>query len=89
MTYTYRTKGTCSKSITLEIDDLGIIRDIHITEGCPGNLRGLELLVKGQDARKVSELLAGVRCGRKSTSCPDQLAKAIQLALAQGEETQG
>lgn len=83
MTYYYRTKGTCSRSIALEIDAAGIIREVHITDGCPGNLEGLERLVTGQDARKISALLAGVRCGHKSTSCPDQLAKAIDLALAE------
>lgn len=81
MTYTYRTNGVCSKQMELTIDDDGIIRNLEIEAGCNGNLQGLSRLVKGRDAKEIASLLRGVRCGNKNTSCPDQLARAIEKAL--------
>ena len=81
MTYNYKTKGVCSRNMTLTIDDDGILRDLVVEGGCNGNAQGMELLVKDRDALKIMELLRGVRCENKSTSCPDQLALAIEEAL--------
>ncbi|MDU7592330.1 TIGR03905 family TSCPD domain-containing protein [Bacteroides sp.] len=63
MTYTYKTQGTCSSNIELDVED-GIVKEVAFWGGCNGNLQGLSRLV-------------GIRCGRRSTSCPDQLCKAL------------
>ena len=82
MTTVYRTKGTCSRQIDLTIEE-GIITDVKFYGGCNGNLQGISRLVIGQRAEDVAKTLKGVDCGDKGTSCPDQLAKAIEAALAQ------
>ena len=74
--YNYRTKGTCSSNIELEVED-GIIKDIAFWGGCNGNLQGISRLVKGMPVAEVINKLEGVRCGMRSTSCPDQLCKAL------------
>ena len=78
----YRTKGTCSKSIHLEIDDDGVIKQVSFVGGCPGNTVGVSKLVEGRKASEVVQLLKGTKCGVRPTSCPDQLALAIEEALA-------
>lgn len=80
MKKTYYTKGTCANQIDIDIED-GIIRSAEFHGGCDGNLQGISQLVAGMDAVKAKELLRGIKCGRKSTSCPDQLSKAIEMAL--------
>ena len=80
MKTTYKTKGTCASKIELEIEN-GVLGDIVFTGGCNGNLQGIAALVKGMDAREAAQKLRGLRCGMKSTSCPDQLAQAIVQAL--------
>lgn len=82
MTINYRTRGTCSRAIDLTIEN-GIITYVAFTGGCNGNLKGISRLVTGRDAKEVAETLKGVDCGGKGTSCPDQLAKAIEQALAE------
>jgi len=82
MTYTYRTKGTCSSQIDLEIED-GIVKNVKYTGGCNGNLKAIARLVEGMEAARVVELLKGNTCGFKPTSCGDQLAAALEQALAQ------
>ena len=77
----YKTKGTCSSRIDLDIDEEGIIRSVKFTGGCSGNLSGITRLVTGRKAEEVADLLEGTTCGYKSTSCPDQLAHAIRQAL--------
>lgn len=74
--FTYKTSGTCSTQIDLEIRD-GIITYCKFTKGCRGNTAGLALAVTGQNAEEVANKLAGIPC-RGDTSCPDQLAKAIR-----------
>ena len=74
--YNYRTKGTCSSNIELEVED-GIIKDIAFWGGCNGNLQGISRLVKGMPVEEVIKKLEGVRFGMRSTSCPDQLCKAL------------
>lgn len=76
MNYTYRTCGTCSRAIHLDIAD-GVIRSVSFEGGCNGNLQGIAALVKGKKPAEVAALLSGIRCGSKPTSCPDQLARAL------------
>lgn len=76
MTYTYKTKGTCSSNIEFEVED-GIVKDIAFWGGCNGNLQGLSRLVVGMQVKEVISRLEGIRCGGRPTSCPDQLCKAL------------
>lgn len=78
----YKTKGTCSSLIEVELDG-DIIKEVQFTGGCNGNLKGISQLVKGMKAADVIERMEGTTCGMKPTSCPDQLAKALKEALAQ------
>lgn len=84
MTYTYRTKGVCSQLMNVELSDDGVIENVEIVGGCNGNLQGIASLVKGMKASDAIERMRGIRCGFKDTSCPDQLATALTLALEQG-----
>jgi len=84
MTYSYKTQGTCSSQIDLELED-GIIQSVVFTGGCNGNLKGISSLVKGMPAREAIAKLQGTTCGSKPTSCPDQLSKALSEALALAE----
>ena len=79
--YSYNTSGVCSKAITFSIDD-GKIYDIKFFGGCPGNLLAISKLLEGTDAKRVVELLRGNDCGGRGTSCADQLAIAVEQALA-------
>ena len=79
MTYEYKTQGTCSSRIVFDIED-GIVHNVRFTGGCNGNLQGISHLVEGKKKEEVIEALRGIRCGFKSTSCPDQLAKALESA---------
>lgn len=74
---TYKTKGTCSTAIDIEVND-GIIENVQFTGGCNGNLKGICALVKGMRVEDAIEKLEGIRCGMKPTSCPDQLAQALK-----------
>ena len=74
--FTYKTNGTCSTQIDLEIQD-GVITYCKFTRGCKGNTEGLARSVIGRKADEIAELLQGIEC-RGNTSCPDQLSKAIK-----------
>ncbi|MBR3396130.1 MAG: TIGR03905 family TSCPD domain-containing protein [Firmicutes bacterium] len=82
MQYTYRTSGTCSRVINFDVTD-GKVHDVSFIGGCDGNLKAIGKLVEGHDATEVIELLKGNTCGYKNTSCGDQLALALEAALAQ------
>ena len=82
----YRTKGTCASKIDLDIDQDHIIRSVRFTGGCNGNLQGISKLVIGRKAEDVIESLEGIKCGYKQTSCPDQLSKALTIALKEQEK---
>ena len=69
--------------IDLTLDDDHIIQDVHFSGGCNGNLQGICKLVTGQKAEDVISKLEGIRCGFRSTSCPDQLSKALRKAISQ------
>lgn len=82
MKYEYEPQGTCSKKIILDIDDeTKVVNDVQFVGGCPGNTIGVSALVKGHKADEVVQKLEGIRCGLKTTSCPDQLARAIKAAV--------
>ena len=72
----YRTQGTCSSNLELEVVD-GIIRQVTFWGGCNGNLQGISRLVTGMPAAEVVKRLEGIRCGSRLTSCPDQLCQAL------------
>ena len=73
----YRTKGTCSSSIDIEMDG-NVIKSVIFTGGCNGNLQGISKLVEGMSAEDAISRLKGIKCGFKPTSCPDQLARALK-----------
>jgi len=81
MRITFKPSGVCCREMILDIDDNNIITNVDFIGGCPGNLIGIKQLVIGQNANEVSDKLAGVTCGSKPTSCPDQLSKAIRESL--------
>ena len=80
MHYKYKTKGTCSVQIDFDITD-GIVSNVKFMGGCNGNLQGISALVEGLSADEVIKRLKNIKCGFKSTSCPDQLACAIETAI--------
>ena len=80
MRYKYETKGTCSRLIEFTVED-GILKDVVYTGGCNGNLQGISHLVEGMDVDEAISRLEGIQCGFKTTSCPDQLAKALKEAV--------
>ncbi len=83
MSYKYTTKGTCSRSIEFDLEN-GIVKNVRFEGGCNGNLKGIGAIVEGMQAEEVIARLEGIRCGFKSTSCPDQLAKALRKAVENG-----
>lgn len=80
MTYTYKPQGTCSQEIRVELEN-DIVKSIEVIGGCNGNLKGITTLVQGMKAKDVIQKLAGIRCGAKPTSCPDQISRALSKAL--------
>ncbi len=79
-TIQYKTRGVCSRSIEIELED-NVIRSVKFQGGCSGNTQGVAALVVGMTADEAIARLAGIRCGFKQTSCPDQLAEALKAAL--------
>ena len=91
--FSYTTSGTCSQQINFSLDDQNRIHNLEFIGGCNGNLQGISHLVEneaaqsvinkcsGEAAQSVINKCSGIRCGMKPTSCPDQLAKALSLAL--------
>lgn len=80
MTHTYKTNGVCARQLSFDIED-GIVKNVRFVGGCSGNTQGVAKLAEGMKAEELVERLSGIRCGFKSTSCPDQLAKAIKSVL--------
>ena len=76
----YQTQGTCSKQIDIVLQD-GVIESVKFTGGCHGNLQGVSALVKGMTPQDAIARLKGIRCGMKPTSCPDQLARALEKMI--------
>ena len=79
MRYEYRTKNTCSQIISFDIED-NVISDISFYGGCNGNLKAISKLLEGATVEEIEEKLTGITCGRRPTSCGDQLAKAVRAA---------
>ena len=77
MKITYRPKGVCSQLMDIEVED-GKIESVKVTGGCSGNLQGISSLLKGMDVDDAISRMEGIRCGFKSTSCPDQIAQALK-----------
>ena len=85
MEYTYKTQNTCSSEIKLNIDG-NVVTNIYFTGGCNGNLKAIPRLVDGWTVEAIEEKLAGVTCGRRPTSCADQLVQACKAAYAEQNE---
>lgn len=81
-TFTYQTHGVCSRAIDITLDDSHVIREVTFHGGCSGNTQGVAALIVGMTAEEAVKRLSGIKCGFKSTSCPDQLATALQEYLA-------
>ena len=73
----YKTKGTCSRAVIVDVED-GVITDCAFVGGCSGNTQGVASLVIGMKAEDAVAKIKGIKCGMKSTSCPDQLAPALE-----------
>mgnify|MGYP000021277220 CR=1 len=82
MKYSFRPQGVCSREMSVELSDQGIIEKLEVVGGCSGNLQGISALVKGMSAQEAIERMKGIHCGAKSTSCPDQLARGLEQILA-------
>jgi len=83
-TRVYATELVCSRKISFCISE-GILRDVKFYSGCPGSLQGISRLVEGMPVEEVIKRLKGIKCGSNSTSCPDQLAKALEKSIAESE----
>ncbi len=79
--YTYTTQGTCSRSISFDIDENENVKHVVFNKGCNGNTKGISSLVEGMPAKEVIARLEGITCGPRETSCPDQLAHALKEVL--------
>jgi uncharacterized protein (TIGR03905 family) len=79
MTYEYITEGICPSKITFDIEN-EIVHDIKFEGGCDGNLKALSKIIDGMTVSEIEDKLGGITCGRKESSCSDQLAKAVKEA---------
>lgn len=77
MKYTYTPRGVCSRQINLEVEN-GIVTKLEVIGGCNGNLQGISKLVQGMKVEEVIKRLKGIDCNSKGTSCPDQIARALE-----------
>ena len=82
MSYLRKNVGTCSRSTDVFLSPDGVIEDVVVIGGCDGNLKGIRQLLRGMKAEDAIARMKGVRCGNKQTSCPDQIACALEEALA-------
>ena len=76
----YTTRGTCARAIRITLED-NLIKEVKFMGGCSGNTQGVAALVAGMTAEEAIRRLSGIKCGPKSTSCPDQLSLALKQAL--------
>ena len=83
--FTYTPRGVCTMKITFDTED-GIVKNVVFTGGCSGNTQGVAKLVEGMEVKEVIKRLKGTDCRGRGTSCPDQLAEALQLSLEHGGE---
>lgn len=82
MNFEHANKGTCSTSVSFDISPDHTVHNVKFTRGCPGNTHGVGALCEGRKAEDIIAVCRGIRCGMKSTSCPDQLAIGLEEALA-------
>ncbi len=75
--YSYKTKGTCAREIIIDVDK-DVVKDVKFVGGCHGNTQGVSILVKGMKVDDVISKLKGINCNGRGTSCPDQLAIALE-----------
>lgn len=85
MEFTYRPRGVCSQLMEIETEG-SIIKKVKVRGGCDGNLKAICSLIEGMEIQHAIDRMQGIRCGFKSTSCPDQLSKALKMIL-EGENT--
>lgn len=78
MIYKYNPSGVCSKELIIDMDEDHVINSLEVVGGCPGNLLGISSMVKGMKAEDVIKKFKGIKCGYKGTSCPDQIASALE-----------
>lgn len=81
MKKTYKVSGVCSRSVSFDIDEKGIVTKISFFGGCNGNLQGISALCDGMHAEEIIRKLKGIRCGFRSTSCPDQFSKILKQEI--------
>ena len=84
MDYEYKTWGTCSRRINFSVED-NKVKNVSFDGGCNGNGKGVSALVEGMDVNEVISRLKGITCGMKPTSCPDQLATALEQVISKSE----
>ena len=77
MKYEYIPKGVCSMKMIFDIEN-NIVKNLQIIGGCPGNTVGVSKLIEGRSIDEIIQMLKGIPCGNKGTSCPDQIAKALE-----------
>lgn len=80
----YKPQGVCPQTIQFEIDENKIIHSVRFIGGCSGNAQGIASLVEGMNVEDAIQRMEGIKCGQRSTSCPDQFAKALKQALKEG-----
>lgn len=80
MHYTLKPRGVCSRQIDLDVEN-GIVRNLHYTGGCDGNLQAISILAEGMRADDLITRLRGIKCGFKGTSCTDQLSRTLEKAM--------
>ncbi len=82
-TYSYTTRGVCSRRIHITLTQEGVIHEVRFEGGCSGNTQGVAALVRGMTATEAIERLRGIHCGPRDTSCPDQLSHALSQAISE------
>ena len=85
MRFDYQTQGTCSKTISFEIEG-DVVRNVTVLDGCDGNLKAVSTRVDGWTVEEIEAKLAGIICGQRKTSCADQLAKAVRAGYEAQQE---
>ncbi len=80
--YDFKVKGVCSRSVSFDIEE-NKVKNVSFIGGCSGNTQGVARLIEGMDVKEAIDRIKGIKCGFKDTSCPDQLAQALEKALVQ------
>ena len=83
--YDYKTENTCSQTISLDLEG-NVVHNVSFMGGCNGNLKAIPILIEGMTVNEIEEKLSGVKCGRRPTSCADQLTKAVREAYEESRK---